>query len=216
MFFCNFVMFFIYIYLYTRWYLIQLLATFFCLFCLKMIILGKIIRYLDKVISKSQVNFFTMDLVYNYRLTVALYFFKDYNAEDKFKSKFLKIFFDTIIYVIVILIIPVYIMALYSLKMVLSAISMYYYFVTSIAENIFHYSEKYTSQFKKQKTWFSWFIYIGIKSYFRLRLAFMVFDLFFKGTLFWLYKKIEPKLLALFSYYYKRSISEHLSHFKVL
>ena len=41
------------------------------------------------------------------------------------------------------------------------------------------------------------------------------FELFFKACLYWVYKKIEPSLLSMVEYFYKRTIKGHFLHFKV-
>lgn len=180
-----------------------------------MVVLALIIPSIEYAIEKK-INFFQIrSQWYNNLFFSSLTTLKNYNLTTICQIKGIKIFFYTLIFFILSVITKLFYTFFIFCNLLLTVLSIYHYFFTSILENIFHYSDKYTSRFKKQNTWFSFFIYTGIKSFFNLRLAFMIFDLFFKGSLYWVYKKIETKILAVFAYYYKRSLTGHFFHFKV-
>lgn len=204
-------MFLIKIYLYLRWNIIKILNFFVALFALKMLFLALIIPVIQTVIQKQTMIFYIKAQWYK---NIVINSFNIVSSITVFDKGFIKLFTYTIIFFFMYIICNIFAFLFIILNAFLNIIRIYHYFLTSILENIVHYSDKYTTKFKKQNTWFTWAIYKAIKTFFALRLAFMVFDLFLKGSLYWVYKKIEPKMLALVEYYYKRTISGHFFHFK--
>jgi len=138
------------------------------------------------------------------------------NLKNIFKIKFLITVISTIIFFIAHFAINALIFCIKQMFIFTDFIRAIHYFISNVCENIFNFSNKYVTQFKKDGTFLDLSIYYTIKLYYALRTLYSVgFDLFFKGALFWVYKRIEPSLLAIAEYYYKRTIKGHFLHFKV-
>lgn len=205
-------MFLINIYLYSRWNIIKLINVFLTFFYTKMVILALIIPSIQYFVENQIINYNVRGQWYKNIFISSFHLLKNYKS---FKITYLKICLYTIIFFFMFFITNIFSLLFVIANKFLNGLRIYHYILTSILENIFNYSDKYTTQFKNNNTWISLTIYKTIKAFYALRMAFLVFDLFFKGTFFWVYKKIEPKVLTLVEYYYKRTINGHFAHFKV-